>query len=80
VYYHDRHASPGHLGGYGYGQVRIANVGSLAADGMRFERAYTSVSFTLPSDGERIQVYELISDAMADSQHGHDEPSVEMLN
>src|SRR5437016_12883201 len=38
-----------HLGCYGYKQTRTPNIDSLAADGIRFERAYTSVPVTLPS-------------------------------
>src|SRR5437763_11705168 len=38
-----------HLGCYGYNQIRTPNIDSLAADGIRFERAYTSVPVTLPS-------------------------------
>jgi arylsulfatase A-like enzyme/Flp pilus assembly protein TadD len=38
-----------HLGCYGYQQIRTPNIDSLAADGARFERAYTVVPVTLPS-------------------------------
>ena len=38
-----------HLGCYGYKQIRTPNIDSLAANGIRFERAYTSVPVTLPS-------------------------------
>src|SRR5690242_21340170 len=38
-----------HLGCYGYKQIRTPNIDALAADGTRFERAYTSVPVTLPS-------------------------------
>jgi arylsulfatase A-like enzyme/Tfp pilus assembly protein PilF len=38
-----------HLGCYGYKQIRTPNIDSLAADGMRFARAYTPVPATLPS-------------------------------
>ena len=40
---------PDHLGCYGYKQIRTPNIDGLAADGIRFERAYTSVPVTLPS-------------------------------
>jgi arylsulfatase A-like enzyme/Tfp pilus assembly protein PilF len=40
---------PDHLGCYGYKQIQTPNIDSLAADGIRFERAYTSVPVTLPS-------------------------------
>src|SRR5215470_2940254 len=40
---------PDHLGCYGYKQIRTPNIDALAADGTRFERAYTSVPVTLPS-------------------------------
>src|SRR5258708_805010 len=40
---------PDHLGCYGYKQIHTPNVDALAADGIRFERAYTSVPVTLPS-------------------------------
>src|SRR5713226_724853 len=40
---------PDHLGCYGYKQIRTPNIDALAADGIRFERAYTSVPVTLPS-------------------------------
>ena len=38
-----------HLGCYGYKQIRTPNIDGLAADGARFERAYTAVPVTLPS-------------------------------
>src|SRR5213594_824736 len=38
-----------HLGCYGYKEIRPPNIDSLAAEGVRFERAYTSVPVTLPS-------------------------------
>ena len=38
-----------HLGCYGYKQIKTPNIDALAADGARFERAYTSVPVTLPS-------------------------------
>src|SRR5215813_7295284 len=38
-----------HLGCYGYTQIHTPNIDALAADGIRFERAYTSVPVTLPS-------------------------------
>lgn len=40
---------PDHLGCYGNRQVRTPNIDSLAADGTRFEHAYTPVPITLPS-------------------------------
>jgi arylsulfatase A-like enzyme/Flp pilus assembly protein TadD len=40
---------PDHLGCYGYKQIRTPHIDSLGADGIRFERAYTSVPVTLPS-------------------------------
>src|SRR5947207_1482645 len=40
---------PDLLGCYGYKQIRTPNIDALAADGTRFERAYTSVPVTLPS-------------------------------
>src|SRR5204863_1971875 len=40
---------PDHLGCYGDKQIRTPNIDALAADGIRFERAYTSVPVTLPS-------------------------------
>ncbi len=40
---------PDHLGCYGYKQIRTPNIDALAADGIRFERAYTPVPVTLPS-------------------------------
>ncbi len=38
-----------HLGCYGYKQIHTPNIDALAADGARFERAYTAVPVTLPS-------------------------------
>jgi arylsulfatase A-like enzyme/Flp pilus assembly protein TadD len=38
-----------HLGCYGYKQIRTPNIDSLAANGVRFERAYTPVPVTLPA-------------------------------
>lgn len=38
-----------HLGCYGYKDIRTPNIDGLAADGVRFERAYTPVPITLPS-------------------------------
>jgi arylsulfatase A-like enzyme/Flp pilus assembly protein TadD len=38
-----------HLGCYGYKQVRTPNIDALAADSVRFERAYTPVPVTLPA-------------------------------
>ncbi len=38
-----------HVGCYGYKQVKTPNIDSLAADGVRFERAFTPVPVTLPS-------------------------------
>ena len=38
-----------HLGCYGYKQIRTPNIDALAAEGARFERAYTAVPVTLPS-------------------------------
>src|SRR5712692_3142466 len=38
-----------HLGCYGYKQIHTPNIDALAADGARFERAYTSVPVTLPA-------------------------------
>src|SRR6266853_38683 len=40
---------PDHLGCYGYKQIHTPNIDALAADGIRFERAYTPVPVTLPS-------------------------------
>src|SRR5205809_3453465 len=40
---------PDHLGCYGDKQIRTPNIDTLAADGTRFERAYTAVPVTLPS-------------------------------
>src|SRR5579863_10444122 len=38
-----------HVGCYGYKQIRTPNIDALAADGARFERAYTPVPVTLPA-------------------------------
>jgi len=38
-----------HLGCYGYKQIRTPNIDGLAADGTRFERAFSLVPVTLPS-------------------------------
>jgi arylsulfatase A-like enzyme/Flp pilus assembly protein TadD len=38
-----------HLGCYGYKDIKTPNIDGLAADGVRFERAYTPVPITLPS-------------------------------
>src|SRR5258705_3933397 len=38
-----------HLGCYGYKQIKTPNIDAMAADGARFERAYTVVPVTLPS-------------------------------
>ena len=38
-----------HLGCYGYKNIHTPNIDALAADGARFERAYTPVPITLPS-------------------------------
>jgi arylsulfatase A-like enzyme/Tfp pilus assembly protein PilF len=38
-----------HLGCYGYKQIRTPNIDALAADSVRFERAYTPVPVTLPA-------------------------------
>jgi len=38
-----------HLGCYGYKRIHTPNIDSLAADGIRFERAYTPVPVTLPA-------------------------------
>jgi arylsulfatase A-like enzyme/Flp pilus assembly protein TadD len=38
-----------HLGCYGYMHIHTPNIDALAADGVRFERAYTPVPVTLPS-------------------------------
>jgi arylsulfatase A-like enzyme/Flp pilus assembly protein TadD len=40
---------PDHLGCYGYRRIQTPSIDSLAADGIRFQRAYTSVPVTLPS-------------------------------
>src|SRR5580704_13443284 len=38
-----------HLGCYAYKEIRTPNIDALAADGVRFEHAYTVVPVTLPS-------------------------------
>src|SRR5579859_7537065 len=38
-----------HLGCYGYKKIRTPNIDALAADSVRFERAYTPVPVTLPA-------------------------------
>ena len=38
-----------HLGCYGYKQIKTPNIDALAADGARFERAFSVVPVTLPS-------------------------------
>ena len=38
-----------HLGCYGYKQIRTPNIDVLAANGIKFERAFTPVPITLPS-------------------------------
>src|SRR5919201_1911174 len=38
-----------HLGCYGYRQIKTPNIDSLAADGIRFEKAFTPVPITLPA-------------------------------
>jgi arylsulfatase A-like enzyme/Flp pilus assembly protein TadD len=38
-----------HLGCYGYSKIRTPAIDALAADGVRFERAYTPVPITLPA-------------------------------
>jgi arylsulfatase A-like enzyme/Tfp pilus assembly protein PilF len=38
-----------HVGCYGYKQIKTPNIDSVAADGVRFERAFTPVPVTLPS-------------------------------
>jgi arylsulfatase A-like enzyme/Tfp pilus assembly protein PilF len=38
-----------HLGCYGYKQIKTPNIDALAAEGIRFERAFTAVPVTLPS-------------------------------
>src|SRR5215469_16822020 len=38
-----------HLGCYGYKQIRTPNIDALAAQSIRFERAYTPVPVTLPA-------------------------------
>ena len=38
-----------HLGCYGYKQIKTPNIDALAADGARFDHAYTPVPVTLPA-------------------------------
>src|SRR5919201_3961884 len=38
-----------HLGCYGYRQIKTPNIDGLAADGIRFEQAFTPVPITLPA-------------------------------
>src|SRR5271156_102185 len=38
-----------HVGAYGYKQIKTPNIDGLAADGVRFERAFAVVPVTLPS-------------------------------
>src|ERR1700745_867137 len=38
-----------HLACYGYSKIRTPNIDALAANGARFERAYTPVPVTLPA-------------------------------
>ena len=38
-----------HVGCYGYKQIKTPNIDSVAADGVRFEHAFTPVPVTLPS-------------------------------
>jgi arylsulfatase A-like enzyme/Flp pilus assembly protein TadD len=40
---------PDHLGCYGYKQIRTPNIDAIAAQGTRFEKAFTSVPVTLPA-------------------------------
>ena len=40
---------PDHVGCYGYKQIRTPNIDAVAADGVRFEHAYTPVPVTLPA-------------------------------
>lgn len=40
---------PDHLHCYGYDQIQTPSIDSLAADGIRFEEAYTPIPITLPS-------------------------------
>src|SRR5204862_6524352 len=40
---------PDHLGCYGYKNIHTPNIDALASDGVRFDRAFTSVPVTLPS-------------------------------
>jgi len=43
-----------HLGCYGYKQIKTPNIDSLAAEGTRFERAFSVVPVTLPSHGSML--------------------------
>ena len=38
-----------HVGCYGYKQIHTPNIDALAADGVRFEHAFTPVPITLPA-------------------------------
>ena len=38
-----------HLGAYGHGGIKTPNLDDLAAEGIRFERAYTPCPITLPA-------------------------------
>jgi arylsulfatase A-like enzyme/Tfp pilus assembly protein PilF len=40
---------PDHLHCYGYDQIQTPNIDAIAADGVRFENAYTPIPITLPS-------------------------------
>src|SRR5678810_354448 len=40
---------PDHLYCYGYHQIQTPTINSLAADGIRFDQAYTPIPITLPS-------------------------------
>src|SRR6266550_6283674 len=40
---------PDHLNCYGYHQIQTPAINSLAADGIRFDQAYTPIPITLPS-------------------------------
>lgn len=40
---------PDHLHCYGYNEIQTPSIDSLAADGIRFEQAYTPIPITLPS-------------------------------
>ncbi|HZQ68127.1 MAG TPA: sulfatase-like hydrolase/transferase [Terriglobales bacterium] len=53
---------------------------SLGYAGFSGGGSSTATNQNLPDPKDRIEVYELISDAIADSQHGHYPESVEKLN